>query len=118
MILCAKLGGSYLVRGGFCESEPRLASGESCRLVAGRSGLNIPRPGPPMGLPATEESDTEDAGRFLLVDAAGHENPIIRKSAVAWIGTLEGRVAGHWPVAPKPLPTLDSARMIYSASPP
>ena len=79
-----------------------LASGESCRLVAGRSGLNIPRPGPPMGLPTTEESDTEDAGRFLLVDAAGHENPIIRKSAVAWIRALEGRgwpakEYGEWP---------------------
>ena len=72
-----------------------LASGESCRLVAGRSGLNIPRPGPPMGLPATEESDTEDAGRFLLVDAAGHENPVIRKSAVVWIRALESR---GWPV--------------------
>ena len=35
-----------------------LASGESCRLVAGRSGLGVPRPGPPMGPPPTEESDT------------------------------------------------------------
>jgi len=79
-----------------------LASGESCSLVSGRSGLNIPRPGPPMGLPATEESDTEDAGRFLLVDAAGHKNPIIRESAVAWIRALEGRgwpakEYGEWP---------------------
>lgn len=73
-----------------------LASGEGCRLLAGRSGLDIPRPGPPMGLPPTEESDTEDAGRFLLVDAAGHENPIIRGSAVAWIRALEGR---GWPAS-------------------
>jgi hypothetical protein len=51
-----------------------LASGKPCRLVAGRSGIDIPRPGPPMGPPPTEELDTEDAGRFLLVDAAGHDN--------------------------------------------
>ena len=73
-----------------------LESGEECRLVAGRSGLDIPRPGPPMGLPPTEESDTEDAGRFLLVEAAGHENPTIRGSAVAWIRALEGQ---GWPAA-------------------
>ena len=73
-----------------------LASGERCRLVAGRSGLDIPRPGPPMGLTPTEESDTEDAGRFLLVEAAGHENPIIRESAVAWIRALEGH---GWPAS-------------------
>lgn len=73
-----------------------LASGEECRLVAGRSGLDIPRVGPPMGLPPTEESDTEDAGRFLLVDAAGHEIPIIRESAVAWIRALESH---GWPAS-------------------
>lgn len=73
-----------------------LASGEECRLVAARSGLDTPRPGPPMGPPPTEESDTEDAGRFLLVDAAGHENPIIRGSAVAWIRALEGH---RWPAS-------------------
>jgi len=79
-----------------------LASGESCRLLAARSGLNVPRPGPPMGPPTTEESDTEDAGRFLLVDAAGQENPIIRQSAVTWIRALENRgwpakEYGEWP---------------------
>jgi hypothetical protein len=71
-----------------------LASGESCKLVAARSGLEIPRPGPPMGPPPTEESDTEDAGRFLLIDAAEHENPTIRESAAAWIRALESR---GWP---------------------
>lgn len=79
-----------------------LVSGEECKVVAGRSGLDTPRPGPPMGPPPTEESDTEDAGRFLLVDAAGHENPTIRESAVAWIRALEGHgwpasENGEWP---------------------
>lgn len=73
-----------------------LATGEGCRLVAGRSGLDTPRPGPPMGPPPTEESDTEDAGRFLLVDAAGHDNPIIRETAVTWIRALEGH---GWPAS-------------------
>lgn len=73
-----------------------LASGEGCRLEAGRSDLTIPRVGPPMDLPPTEESDTEDAGRFLLVDAAGHEIPIIRESAVAWIRALESH---GWPAS-------------------
>ncbi|HVN18383.1 MAG TPA: hypothetical protein VMU05_06405 [Dongiaceae bacterium] len=68
-----------------------LATDRPCMHEAARSGLVVPRPGPPMAPEATAEEQETDAGLFLLVDAADSDDRAIRETARNWIRALESR---------------------------
>jgi hypothetical protein len=68
-----------------------LVTEQPCAHQAARSGLVVPRPGPPMAPPPTREEEEIDAGLFLLVDAAESDDPDIHETAVNWIGSLQSR---------------------------
>ena len=71
-----------------------LTTDKNCLHEAARSGLVVPRPGPPMAPPPTSAEQDADAGLFLLVDASENDDPKVRRTAVDWIHALQNR---GWP---------------------
>ena len=72
-----------------------LLTSQPCMHAAARSGLLVPRPGPPMAPPPTAEDEESAAGLSLLVDAAESEDLSLREAAVSWIHALQNRQWVH-----------------------
>jgi hypothetical protein len=68
-----------------------LMTRQPCLHQAARSGLVVPRPGPPMAPPPTVEDEEMDSGLFLLVDATESEDAGIHDTAIRWIRTQQSR---------------------------
>ena len=68
-----------------------LMTDESCMHQAARSGLAVPRLGPPMAPPPTVEDEEKDSGLFLLVDATENDHTEIHETAIKWIRTQQSR---------------------------
>ena len=68
-----------------------LMTQQPCLHEAARSGLVVPRPGPPMAPPRTIEEEEREAGLFLLVAASENGDPKIHETSVNWIRSWQNQ---------------------------